>query len=146
MARMSKMLRDLSVVLEGLEKDLFEDGLNKMYYNGLEFTRSDWHNLQQAVNHIIEVTERNNKTSREFLRNHKEYNRTLRMVCYYKSKPVKTERDFIRLEKLQRKLEKQLAKIEEERKINGKVKTLKKQIERERNKKDKERRIIKDDL
>lgn len=146
MARTTKLLKDLQVVLEGLENDMFDSGSNKMYYNGLEFTRSDWRNLQQAINQVIKVYESNNKSSKAFLSTHKEYNRTLRMINYYKKKPVKTERDFVRLEKLQKKMEKYLDKLDEERKINTKLKLMKQETEREKRKYEQSGRRIEDEL
>lgn len=146
MSRTSKLLKDLQVVLQGLENDMFHEGENKMYYNGLEFTRSDWRNLQNAIDQVIKVYDANNESSKKFLSNHKEYNRTLRMINYYRKKPVKTERDFIRLEKLQKKMEKQLDKLDEERKINTKLKLMKKETEREKRKYELSERKIEDEF
>lgn len=134
MAKTSKLLNNLKVVLDGLENDFFEENENKMYYNGLEFTRSDWRNLQRAVDQVIKHYDSNLKSSVKFINNHKEYNKIRRMIHYYKSKPVKTERDFVRLEKLQKKLEKYLDKLDEERKINTKLKLMQKETEREKRK------------
>ncbi len=146
MSRTSKLLKDLKVVLEGLENDMFNEGENKMYYNGIEFTRSDWKNLQNGIDKVITVYDSNNKSSKNFLKTHKEYNRTLRMINYYKKKPVKTERDFVRLEKLEKKMEKYLDKIDEERKINTKIKLMKQETEREKRKYERSGRRIEDEF
>lgn len=146
MSRTSKLLKDLKVVLEGLENDMFNEGENKMYYNGIEFTRSDWKNLQNGIDKVIAVYDSNNKSSKNFLKTHKEYNRTLRMINYYKKKPVKTERDFVRLEKLEKKMEKYLDKIDEERKINTKIKLMKQETEKERRKYERSGRRIEDEF
>lgn len=146
MSRTAKLFKDLKVVLEGLENDMFDEGSNKMYYNGLEFTRGDWRNLQQGVDKVIKLYESNNESSKKFLKTHKEYNKTLRMINYYKKKPVKTERDFVRLEKLQKKMERYLDKIDEERKLNAKLKLLKQEKEREKRKNELAERRIEDDF
>lgn len=146
MSRTSKLLKDLKVVLEGLENDMFNEGENKMYYNGIEFTRSDWKNLQNGIDKVIAVYDSNNKSSKNFLKTHKEYNRTLRMINYYKKKPVKTERDFVRLEKLEKKMEKYLDKIDEERKFNTKIKLMKQETEREKRKYERSGRRIEDEF
>lgn len=146
MTRTTKNLKKLSVVLEGLEGDLFEKGENKMVYNGLEFSRSDWHNLQHSINQVIKVYEDNNRNSKEFLKTHKEYNRINRMINYYKNKDNKTERDFVRLERLQKKMEVQLDKLDEERKMNTKLKLLQKQTQKEKRKYEQRERNIEDDL
>ncbi len=146
MSRTSKLLKDLKVVLQGLENDLFHDGENKMYYNGIEFTRSDWKNLQNGVDKVISVYDSNNKSSIEFIKKHKEYNKTMRMINYYKKKPIKSERDFVRLEKLQTKLEKYLDKIDEERKLNTKLKLMRKETEREKRKYELNGRSIEDEF
>lgn len=146
MSRTSKLLKDLKVVLEGLENDMFNEGENKMYYNGIEFTRSEWKNLQRGVDQAIKMYDGNNKSSKNFLKTHKEYNRTLRMINYYKKKPVKTERDFIRLEKLEKKMEKYLDKIDEERKINTKIKLMKIETEKEKRKYERSGRRIEDEF
>ena len=146
MSRTSKLLKDLKVVLEGLENDMFHEGENKMYYNGIEFTRSDWRNLQNGIDKVIKVYDSNNQSSKNFLKTHKEYNRTLRMINYYKKKPVKTERDFVRLEKLEKKMEKYLDKIDEERKINMKIKLMKQETEKEKRKYERSGRRIEDEF
>lgn len=146
MARTTELLKQLNVVLEGLENDLFHEGENKMYYNGLSFTRGEWRNLQQAVRQVIKVYENNNKTSVDFIKKHKEYNKTMRMINYYKKKPMKTARDFIRLEKLQKKLEKYLDKLDEERKINTKLKLMKQETQKEKRKYELSGRSIEDEF
>ena len=146
MSRTSKLLKDLKVVLEGLENDMFHEGENKMYYNGIEFTRRDWRNLQNGIDKVIKVYDSNNQSSKNFLKTHKEYNRTLRMINYYKKKPVKTERDFVRLEKLEKKMEKYLDKIDEERKINMKIKLMKQETEKEKRKYERSGRRIEDEF
>lgn len=146
MSRTSKILKDLKVVLEGLENDMFHDDENKMYYNGIEFTRSDWRNLQRAIDQTIKMYDTNNKTSRDFLKKHKEYNKTMRMIRYYKNKPIKKERDFVRLEKLQNKLEKYLDKLDEERKINTKLKLMRIETEKEKRKYEQSGRSIEDEF
>lgn len=146
MSRTSKLFKDLKVVLEGLENDMFNEGENKMYYNGIEFTRSDWRNLQRGVDQVIKMYDGNNKSSQKFLKTHKEYNRTLRMINYYKKKPVKNERDFVRLEKLEKKMEKYLDKIDEERKMSAKIKLMKRETEKEKRKYELSKRSIEDEF
>lgn len=146
MARTSKLLKDLKVVLEGLENDMFEKNENKMYYNGLAFTRSDWRNMQKAIDQVIKIYDHNIESSKTFIKNHKEYNRTMRMINYYKKKPIKNERDFVRLEKLEKKLEKYLDKLDEERKINMKVKLLKKATEKDKRKEEIRERSLEDEF
>lgn len=138
----SKLLENLNIVLEGLENDLFEEGANKMFYNGVEFTRSDWRNLQSAINQIKKNYDANKKSSKKFLEDNKEYNRTMRMIGYYKNKPVKKERDYVRLEKLERKLNRLLEKKDTNEKVNMRIKWLKNQTERQRRiEETKERRL-----
>ena len=146
MSRTSKLFKDLKVVLEGLENDMFHEGENKMYYNGLEFTKSDWRNLQRGVDQVIKIYDGNNKSSQKFLKTHKEYNRTLRMINYYKNKPNKKERDFIRLEKLQKKMEKYLDRIEDERKFKAKLKIMEQDREKEKRKNEQRERRIEDEF
>jgi len=146
MARISKLLDDLSIVLEGFEHDLFDTNTGKVYYNGVEFTKSDWRNLQNAVKQVKKTYERSNEYSKKFFKNNKEYNRLNRMIHYYKTKPVKKERDFVRLEKLQKKMEKYLDKRDEEQKINAKLKLLEKQTQREKRKLAQKERSIEDEF
>ena len=146
MARTSDILKKLLIVLDGLENDMFEEGSNKMFYNGLEFTRGEWRNLKIGVEQVIKKYESNIAYSTKFINNHKEYNRIMRMIRYYTQKPVKKERDFVRLEKLQKKLEKQQEKIDEERKINTKLKLLKQQTEKEKKKYENRERSIEDEF
>lgn len=146
MARISKLLDDLSVVLEGFEHDLFDTNSGKVYYNGIEFSKSDWRNLQNAVEQVKKTYERNNTNSKTYFKNNKEYNRLNRMIHYYKSKPVKKERDFVRLEKLQKKMEKCLDKREEEKRINTKLKLLEQKTQREKRKYAQKERSIEDEF
>jgi len=142
----SKLLDRLSIVLQGLENDLFEEGTNKMYYNGLEFTRSDWRNLQNAINQLKKTYNANIQSSKQFLADNKEYNRTMRMISYYKNKPVKKERDFKRLELLERKLDKLLEKKDNNEKITMKIKWLRNQAERQKRKEEMKERKLEDEF
>lgn len=145
-SRTSKLLEKLKIVLEGLENDLFDEGSNKMYYNGIEFTRSEWRNVRKSVDKVINTYENNNKSSQKFIKSHKEYTRTARMILYYQNKPVKTQRDYVRLEQLQRKMEKYLDKLDEERKAKTKLNLIKKQIEREKRRELTKERSIEDEF
>lgn len=146
MAKISKLLDDLSAVLEGFEQDLFDTNTGKVYYNGVEFTKSEWRSLQNAVEQVKKVYERNNESSKKFFRDNKEYNRINRMIHYYKTKPNKTERDFVRLEKLQKRLEKYLDKKDEKIEMNTKLKLLKRQTEREKRKYEQRGRSMDDEF
>lgn len=146
MARISKLLDDLSVVLDGFERDLFDINSGKIYYNGVEFSKSDWRNLQNAVEQVKKSYERNNENSKGYFKRNKEYNRLNRMIHYYKTKPVKKERDFVRLEKLQKRMEKCLDKRDEEKRINTKLKLLEQKTEREKRKYAQKERNIEDEF
>ena len=142
----SKLLSDLSIVLEGLENDFFEEGTNKMYYNGIEFTRGDWRNLQRAVEHVKKYYDSNLESTKKYLRNNKEYNRTMRMINYYRNKPIKKDRDFTRLEMLEKKRDKLAGKMDEKEKIRTKIKWLQKENERKKRIEERKERSLEDEF
>lgn len=142
----SKLLEQLSFLLESLENDLFEEGAYKMHYNGVEFSRSDWHNLENAVNQVRKNYTANTNSSKKYLQDNKEYNRTMRMINYYKNKPVKKERDYVRIELLEKKLDKYLERKDNNERVSMNIKWLRHQTQRKKHEEDKKKRRLEDEF
>ena len=120
MASTKKMLDKLIILLDDLEKDLFEDNDNVMFYNGVKYTKGEWRNYKAAVKQVQKVYQMGVKKSSKYLKSNAQYNRVLRKISYYKHKKNKVPSDFEKLEVLMKELDEIKIKREEEKLINNK--------------------------
>lgn len=112
-----RLLGDALVLIENLEKELFKTNDKTITLDGVEYSRSDLHNIQRAIQVSYNKRERDTETSSKYLKKNPEYNRITRMVYYYRKKKNKTPADFYKLEKLEGELEK-LKTVRDKKNIN----------------------------
>lgn len=107
MARTKETLDKLIVFIEDILENEFDTKSGREYivFNDKTYTRGDFRLMIKAVERTRAIyTQGVNKSSR-YLKKNAEYNRTLRLISYYKHKKNKTISDFEKLEELQKHLQ-----------------------------------------
>lgn len=110
---MKDKLNELIKILDLLEQDIFHSGTAEFY--GKTYTHSEWREYKEVLKKVLDNTEAQQKASAKYLDNHKEYNRKMRLISYYRHKKNKTENDYIQIEQLRRELENYLKERKEKK-------------------------------
>lgn len=134
MASTKETLNKFIKLMRDFEKNEFSDDEKTMIYNGELYTRGDFNNMERALKQVQKTYQGGVNKSIRYLQKNKEYNRTLRMINYYKTKKDKSIRDFERLEKLQKEFDRITTERDELKLEHDKNKIIKDEIELEKKK------------
>lgn len=144
MASTKQILNKFIKLMRDFEENEFPTDEKTMIYNGEIYTRGDFNSMERALKQVQKTYQCGVNKSARYLKANKEYNRVLRMINYYKVKKYKTVRDFERLEKLQKELDRITTERDESKLEIKKSEIIKREIELEKKKYMKESREIDD--
>lgn len=134
MASTKQLLDKFIVLMHDLENEEFKDGRHAMIYCGKQYTINDFRNMERAVRQVQKTYQVGVDKSSRYLKKNKEYNRTLRMINYYKIKKNKTIKDFEKLEELQKEFDRIVKERDEMKLENAKNKVIQNEIEKQKSK------------
>lgn len=146
MASTKETLNKFIELMHDIAENEFKDNDRTMIYSGKEYSKTDFKNMERAVKQVQKTYQIGVNKSSRYLKKNKEYNKTLRMISYYKNKKDKTIRDFERLEQLQKEFDRITTERDELKLEYNKSKMLNDEIELEKKRYMQSARSIDDDL
>lgn len=132
MASTKQLLNKFIDLMHDIAENEFKDNDRTMIYSGKEYSKTDFKNMERAINQVQKTYQIGVDKSIRYLQKNKDYNRVVRMICYYKSKKDKTIRDFEKLEKLQKELDRITTERDELKLEYNKTKIINDEIELEK--------------
>lgn len=146
MASTKQILNKFIKLMRDFEENEFPTDEKTMIYNGELYTRGDFNSMERALKQVQKTYQGGVNKSVRYLQKNKEYNRTLRMINYYKTKKDKSIRDFERLERLQKEFDRITTERDEMKLEYNKTKIINDEIELEKKKYMKQSRGIEDEF